>query len=61
MVTIGKESPSYSTVIKNGQRSLRGGERALRMKDDLAAPKMSSLMKLSRSYTPWLCVIGRDT
>ena len=35
--TLGKESP-YSTV-KNGQQSLRGGERALRMMDGLTFPK----------------------
>ena len=35
---LGKESP-YSTV-KKGQQKLRGGERALRMMDGLAAPKM---------------------
>ena len=46
------------TQWKNGQQSLRGGERALRNMDGLATPKMPSLMKLSRSYTPWLCVIG---
>ena len=34
--TLGKESPSYSTV-KKGQQSLRGGERALRMMDGQAA------------------------
>ena len=39
METLGKESPSHSTV-KNGQQSLRGGERALRMMDGLTAPKM---------------------
>ena len=61
MVTIVKESPSYSTVKKNGQHSLRGGEKALRMMDDLAAPNMSSLMKLSKSCIPWLCVIERET
>ena len=55
MESLGKESP-YSTV-KKGQQSLRGGERALRMMDGLAAPKMSPLMKMSRSCTLWLCVI----
>ena len=60
MDALGKESPSYCTV-KNGQQSLRGGERALRMVDGLAAPKMPPLMKMSRSCTPWLCVIGDDT
>ena len=59
METPGKESP-YSTV-KNGQHSSRGGERALRMINGLAAQKMISLMKMSRSCIPWLCVIGGET
>ena len=59
METLGKESPSYRTV-KNGQQSLRGGERALKMMDGLAAPKMSTLMKMSRSCTSWLCDRRRD-
>ena len=52
METLGKESPTYSTV-KNGQQNL-GGERAraLGMVDGLAAPKMPSLMKISRSTLP---------
>ena len=57
---LGKESLSYSTV-QNGQQSLRRGERALRMMDSLAAPKMSPLMKMPRSCIPWLCVIGGET
>ena len=56
METLGKESPSYSTVI-TGQQSLTWGERVLRMMDGLATPKMPPLMKMSRSCTPWLCVI----
>ena len=61
METLAKESPSYSTV-KNGQQSLREErERALRMMDGLDAPKMLPLMKMSRSYTPWLCVIEGKT
>ena len=56
--TLGKESSSYITVKKNGQQSLRWGERALRMMDGLAAPKMPPLMKMSMSCAPWLCVIG---
>ena len=49
METPGKTSP-YSTV-KNGQQSLRGEGRALRMMDGLAAPKMPLMMKMSRSCT----------
>ena len=45
METLGKEFPSYSTV-KNGQQSLRGGERALTMIDGLAALKMPPLKKV---------------
>ena len=59
METIGKESPTYSTV--NGQQSLRGEKRALRMMGSLAAPKMPPLMKMSWSCTPWLCVISSET
>ena len=55
MKTLGKESPSYSTV------SLRGEERALWMMDGLAAPKIPPLMKMPRSCTPWLCVIVGET
>ena len=61
METLGKESPSYRTVQKNWQQSLRGRERALRMMDSLAIPKMPPLMKMSRFFTPWLCVIGGET
>ena len=62
METLVKESPSYSTLKKkNGQQSLRGGERALRMMDGLATQKMLPLMKISRSCTSWLCVIRSET
>ena len=47
METLGKASPSYSTV-KKGQPNLRVGEGAMRMLDSLAAPKMPPLMKMSR-------------
>ena len=57
--TLGKESPSYS-IAKNEHQGLRGGEIALRMMDGLAAPKMSLLMKMSRSRAAWLCVIGGE-
>ena len=57
MQTLGKEYPSYSTM-KNEQQSLRMGERAFRMMDGPAAPKMPSQVKISRSCTSWLCVIG---
>ena len=45
---------------KNGQQSLRGGES---VNDDgrSGRPKMPSLIKISRSCTPWLCVIGGGT
>ena len=48
-----------SHIEKNGQQSLRG-ERVLRMMDGPAALKMPSLMKLSRTCIPWLCVIGGE-
>ena len=60
MKTLGKESPSYSTVKQWAAQFKRGGG-ALRMMDGLAAPKMLPLMKMSRSCTPWLCVIGGET
>ena len=44
MVTIGKESPSYSTVKKWAAEFKRGDESALRMVDGLAGPKMPPLM-----------------
>ena len=31
------------------------------MMDSLTAPKMLPLIKMSRSCTPWLCVIGGET
>ena len=58
--THGKEPPTYSTV-KNGQQRFRGEEKASRMIGGLVAPKMPPLMKMSRSCTPWLCVIGGET
>ena len=46
---------------KNGQQRIRGGERALRMMDGLAAQRMPPLMKMSRSCTPFLmCDRRRD-
>ena len=60
METVGKESPSYSTV-KNGQKSLKGGERALRMMVGLAAPKMPPLMTMLWSCKHCLCVIRGET
>ena len=61
METLGKESPSYSTVKKWTAEFKSGRERALRMMDGLAAPKVPPLMKMSRSCTPWLCVRGGET
>ena len=57
METLGKVSPSYNTVKKWTAEFKRGRERALRMMDSLAATKM----KMSRSYTPWLCVTRGET
>ena len=54
--TLVKECP-YSTV-KKGERER---ERALRIMNAQAVPKMSPLMKMSRSCSPWLCVIGGET
>ena len=52
---------NYSTVKKWAAEFKRGRERALRMMDSLATPKMPPLMKMSRPCTPWLCVIGGKT
>ena len=51
--TLGKESPSYSTVENRATEFKR--ERASRMMEGLVAPKMSRYQ--GRSHT-WLCVIG---
>ena len=59
METFGKESPTYSTV-KNREAEFKRGERALRMMYGLAAQKMTPLMKMPRSCTPWLCDRRRD-
>ena len=61
MDTLGKEYPSYSTVKKWAAEFKRGGGGALKMMDGLAAPKIPPLMKMSRSCTLWLCVIGGET
>ena len=61
MESLGKESPSYSTVTKWAAEFKRGRKRALMMKDGLAAPKMPPLMKMSRLCTPWLCMLGGKT
>ena len=61
------ETPSYNTMKKSAVEFKRvgggggGGGGALRMITGLATPKMPSLMKMSRSCTPWLCVIGGET
>ena len=52
----GKESSSYSTVRK-WAAAFKRGKRALRMMGSPAAQKMPPLMKMSRSCTPWLCVL----
>ena len=58
METFGKESPSYRTVK---DWCLRGEERALRMMDALAVPKMPALMKMSRFvHTLVMCDRRRD-
>ena len=60
METLGKGFPSYSTV-KKWEAEFKRGERALRLMDGLAAQKMPPLTEMSRSYTPWLCVIRGET
>ena len=46
METLGKEPPSYSTV-KKWAAEFKRGERAFRMFDGLATPKMTQLMEIS--------------
>ena len=55
-----KESPSYSISIKWAAEFKRG-ERAFVIMEGLAGPNMPPLIKLSRSCTPWLLVIGCET
>ena len=52
MKTLENESSPYNLIV---------GERALRMMQGLAAPKMPPLMKMWRSFTAWLCVTGGET
>ena len=54
-------SLNFIAQCKNGQHNLRMGERALRMMENHAASRMPSLMKMSRSCTPWICVMGGET
>ena len=58
METLGKESPTFHSEkwaagFKRGKESIEDGERS--------TSNMSPLMKMSRSCTPWLCVIGGET
>ena len=60
METLGKESPSCSTVEKRTTECKSERERI----EDVGLSgrsKMPPLMKMSRSCTPWLCVIGCET
>ena len=59
METLGKETP-YNKV-KNWAAEFKGGDRALRMMDGLTAQKTPQLIKISRSRTPWLSMIGGET
>ena len=60
METLGKESPSYSTV-KKWAAEVKKGRESVRMMDGLATLKMPRFMKMSRSCIPWLCMIGGET
>ena len=60
METLGKESPSYSTVKQQAAKFNRGRES---VEDDgqSSRPKDSPLKKISWFCTPWLNVIGDET
>ena len=60
MHALGKESASYRRQ-KKWATEFKGGARAFIMMDGLAAQKMPPLIKMSRSCTPWLCVLGGKT
>ena len=61
METLGKESPSHSTVkkwaaeFKRRRESVEDDGRSCRPKD------ATIVMKMSKSCKPWLCVIGGET
>ena len=60
METLGKESPSYSTG-KNGQQSLRGGERALKMMDWSGCQKVATADEnVKVVHTLAMCYRRRD-
>jgi hypothetical protein len=54
MNTLGKESPSYST-LKNGLLNLKGTERALEMMSSLGGQKRPPTMNLPKLCTMWSC------
>jgi transposase len=57
MDTLGKESPSYSTV-NNGLLNLRGAGRALEM---MSGQKRPPTMKLQKLCTIWSCATEGNT
>ena len=68
--TLGKESPSYNSTLKNWaaefereRESVEDGGRRESVEDGgrYGRPKDATADKMSRSCTPWLCVIGGET
>ena len=58
METLGKESPSYSTVKKCTAEFRRGRQK---MMNSLGTPKRLPQMKMLRLCSVWSCVTGGET
>jgi hypothetical protein len=61
MDTLGKESPSYSTMTKYGLLHLGAAGRALEMMSGLGGQKTPPTMKLPKFCTIWSCATEGET